>query len=62
MSNMALYIVGAVLVIIGGGYAALRLGIAPVWIGIGALVILGVAIMSGVSSTRRPEESPADET
>jgi hypothetical protein len=62
MSNMALYIVGAVLVIIGAGYAALRLGIAPVWIGIGALVILGVAIMSGVSSTRRPEESPADET
>lgn len=61
MSNMAIYLIGAVLVIIGAGYAAARLGIAPVWIGIGAVIILGVAIMSGVSSARRPEESPADD-
>lgn len=61
MSNMALYLIGAVLVIIGGGYAALRLGLPPIWIAVGAVVVLGLAIMSGVSSTRRPEESPADE-
>lgn len=61
MSNMALYVIGAVLVILGGGYAALQLGVAPLWIGIGAVIVLGFAIMSGVSSTRRPEESPADD-
>jgi hypothetical protein len=61
MSNMALYLIGAALVILGAGYAALRVGIAPIWIGVAAVVILGIAIMSGVSSTRRPEESPADD-
>lgn len=61
MSNMALYVIGAVLVILGGGYAALSLGVAPLWIGIGAVIVLGLAIMSGVSSTRRPEESPVDD-
>ncbi|HUG00730.1 MAG TPA: hypothetical protein VML95_02580 [Longimicrobiales bacterium] len=61
MSNMALYLIGAVLVILGGGYAALQLGIAPLWIGIAAVIVLGFAIMSGVSSTRKPEESPVDE-
>jgi len=61
MSNMALYLIGAVLVILGGGYGALQLGIAPLWIGIAAVIILGFAIMSGVSSTRKPEESPADD-
>lgn len=61
MSNMALYLIGAVLVILGGGYAAMTLGVPPLWIGIAAVIVLGVAIMSGVSSTRKPEESPADE-
>lgn len=60
MSNMALYLVGAVLVIAGGAYAAARIGISAVWIVIGALIILGLAIMSGVSSTRRRERSPAE--
>jgi hypothetical protein len=60
MSNMALYLVGAVLVIMGGAYAAARVGISTVWIVIGGLIVLGLAIMSGVSSTRRREGSPAE--
>jgi small basic protein len=61
MSNMALYLIGSCLVIAGLAYAGVRVGIDPVWIGIGAVVILGLAVMSGVSSTRRREESPADD-
>ncbi|HSM35256.1 MAG TPA: hypothetical protein VK837_02575 [Longimicrobiales bacterium] len=61
MSNMALYLMGVVLVILAGGYGALQLGVPPLWIGIAAVIILGFAMMSGVSSTRKKEESPVDE-
>lgn len=58
---MTLYLIGAVLVILGGGYAAMMLGVPPLWIGIAAVIVLGFAIMSGVGSARKPEESPTDD-
>jgi hypothetical protein len=35
------------------------MGAPPVWIGVGAVVLLGIGIVTGVSRTKRPDESPA---
>ena len=49
-----LYLVGYVFLIIGLGLALWQLGIlsriAPIWIGIGALLAIGLGIMLSVSS------------
>ncbi len=51
--NFAIYMLGALLVIIGLGYAAYLLGVSPIWIGIGVLIVLGLSIMAGVGRTRK---------
>ena len=53
--NFVIYIVGAVLVISGLAYGANRLGVSSTWIIIGAVIILGLAIMGGVTSTRQKD-------
>jgi hypothetical protein len=60
MSNFSLYIIGFIVIIVGLGWAAYTLGVALLWIGIGALVLIGIAIVSGVSKTRYREASPDD--
>jgi len=60
VSNLALYMIGAVLLAAAVGIGANRLGVSNFWIAIVILVILGVALMAGVSRTRQPEDSPAD--
>lgn len=58
MSNMTLYMIGAVLVTAALAYGAHLLGIAPTWIAIGSIVILGASIMGAVKKTRRREVAP----
>ena len=53
--NLGIYLIGALLVIAGLAYGASRLGVSSTWIMIGAIIILGVAIMGGVSSTRHKD-------
>ena len=60
MSNFSLYLVGFIIVIAGLAYGAHLLGVPPVWIGVGAVVLIGLAIVKGVSSTRH-RELPPDE-
>ena len=60
MSNLALYMVGYLILIGGLAWGADRIGVSSTWIGIGAVVLLGLGIVTGVSRTRRREESPAD--
>jgi hypothetical protein len=54
MRFIHLYLVGYVVLIVGIGLALWQLGvlgrIAPIWIGIGALVAIGLGIMLSVSS------------
>ena len=61
MSSFGIYIIGAIILIAGLSYGAVTLGIPPVFIGIGALIILGLAIMGGVNKTRQKDETPASE-
>ncbi|HVS13683.1 MAG TPA: hypothetical protein VMV46_07155 [Thermoanaerobaculia bacterium] len=60
MSNFALYVVGFLVLIAGLAWGAHILGVAPVWIGVGTLVLTGIAIVTGVSKTRYREPSPED--
>jgi hypothetical protein len=60
MSNLALYMIGAVLVAAAVTIALLKMNVAPIWVIIVALVIVGVGLMGGVSRTRQREDSPAD--
>lgn len=60
MSNFSLYIAGFVIVIAGLAYGAFLLGVPPVWIGVGVVVLIGIAIIKGVSSTRHRELPPEE--
>jgi uncharacterized membrane protein len=53
--NFAIYIIGAILVVVGLAYGASRLGVSSTWIIIGAIIIIGLAIMTGVSQTRQKD-------
>jgi len=50
--SFAIYIVGFLLVIGGLIYGATLMHIAPHWIGVGAIVLLGIGILSAVKNTR----------
>jgi NADH:ubiquinone oxidoreductase subunit 6 (subunit J) len=56
MSNFALYLIGTILVVAGLAWGAAQLGIPQIWIIIGAVVIIGLGIMGGVSKTRQKEK------
>jgi hypothetical protein len=60
MSNMSLYIIGIVVLIAGLAWGAVRLGIPTVWIGIGAVIVLGIGLVSAVGNTRRRERPPSE--
>ena len=53
MSSFALYLVGMVIAIGGLAWGASMAGLAPQWIAAGAIVLLGVGIITAVSRTRR---------
>lgn len=55
MSNFGIYIVGFVIVIIGLAVAAYLLGLSTTWIAVGVIILIGFAILTGVSRTRRPD-------
>ena len=61
MSNMTVYLIGIVVLIVGLAWGASILGVSHTWIGVGALVLLGIGIATAVSRTRKPESSPTDE-
>jgi hypothetical protein len=53
MSSFGIYVIGFVILIVGLALAANMLGIPTVWIGIGAIVLIGIAVLSGVAKTRQ---------
>ncbi|WP_425409430.1 hypothetical protein [Hyphococcus sp.] len=55
MSAFTAYLLGAIVLAIGLGVAAHLLGVPPIWIGVGALVILGAGIMSAAAKTKRKD-------
>ena len=59
MSSLAIYILGMVVLIGGLAYGAHLAGLAPHWIGVGAIVLLGIGIVTAVSRTRS-KDPPAN--
>ena len=45
MNNFSIYMAGVILVVAALAYAAYLLGAAPMWIGIGVVVLLGMGLM-----------------
>lgn len=60
MSNLGLYMIGYLILIAGLAWGAHTVGVSSTWIAIGAVILLGLGVVSGVGRTRRREESPAD--
>lgn len=61
MSAFGLYVIGFIVLLGGLGYGAYLLHVPQTWIVVGALVIVGIGIMSAVTHTKRrdpPSEAP----
>jgi hypothetical protein len=57
--SFGIYIVGFLILIAGLIYGAVILHVAPHWIAVGAIILLGLAIVKGVQSTRAKDPPPA---
>jgi len=55
MSSFSIYLIGFIVLIIALAVAASLLGAPPLWVGIGAVALIGIGILSGVSKTKRPD-------
>ena len=55
MSSFALYLVGILIVAAGLGYGAHLAGLAPQWIAVGVIVLVGIGMVMAVSRTRRKD-------
>ena len=52
MSAFGTYLVGFVLLIVGLAIGAYLLNVPPLWIVVGAIVLLGIGLMTATSRTR----------
>jgi hypothetical protein len=57
--TFGLYLLGFLIVIIGLAWGAAAMGVAPLWIGIGAVILLGIGIFSGATRTRQKDPPEA---
>jgi hypothetical protein len=57
VSSLAIYITGFVILIGGLAYGASLAGLSTQWIVVGVLVLMGVAVASGVTRTRHRDPS-----
>ena len=55
MSSFALYLVGILIVAAGLAYGAHLAGLAPQWIAVGVIVLVGIGMVMAVSRTRRKD-------
>jgi hypothetical protein len=55
--SFGLYMVGFIILIIGLSLGAYLLHVPPRWIGVGVIILLGLGILTGVTTTKRPDPS-----
>lgn len=61
MSAFSLYVIGFIVLMAGLAYGAHLLGVSATWIGVGALIMIGLGVMSAVARTKSkdpPEQMP----
>ena len=59
MSSYGLYLIGFVVLIAGLAYGAHLVGVSQTWIVVGAIILLGIGLISGVARARRPDTPPS---
>ena len=57
MSSLAIYVIGFIILAGGLAYGASLAGLAPQWIAVGVLVLLGLGVATGVTRTRQRDPS-----
>lgn len=55
--SFGLYILGFIVLIVGLAVGAHLMHVPDKWIGVGVIVMIGIGIITGVTSTRRPDPS-----
>ncbi len=55
MSSFGTYLIGFIVLIVGLGAAAFMAGAPPVWIAIGAIVLIGIGVISATSRTKQKD-------
>jgi len=55
--SFALYLIGYMVLIVGLAVGAHMMHVPPRWIGVGALVLAGLGILTGVARTRQRDPS-----
>lgn len=55
--SFGIYMVGFIVLIIGLSMGAYFMHVPPRWIGVGVVSLVGLGILLGVTSTRRPDPS-----
>ena len=55
MSNLAIFIIGFIILIGGLAYGASMAGMSTQWIAVGVAVLAGIGIVMGVTKTRTKE-------
>jgi len=55
--SFGLYIVGFIVLIFGLGIGAFLLHVPPQWIAVGVIVMVGLGILTGVTTTRHRDSS-----
>ncbi|WP_017932138.1 hypothetical protein [Robiginitomaculum antarcticum] len=61
MSSFAIYLFGTIIVVGALAYGAVLLGVPPIFVAVGALVLLGLGLMGAVRKTREKDETPTSE-
>lgn len=51
--SFAIYLIGFLILIGGLAWGAFTLGVAPLYIGIGVVILIGLGLITGVTRTRR---------
>jgi hypothetical protein len=52
MSSFGTYLIGYIILVIGLAIAAFLLNLPPLWIGVGAIVMIGIGILTATSRTK----------
>ena len=55
--SFGIYVVGFIVLIVGLACGAYLLHVPPRWIGVGVIVMLGLGILTGVTTTRQRDSS-----
>ncbi|HEX9085358.1 MAG TPA: hypothetical protein VF836_11525 [Gemmatimonadaceae bacterium] len=52
MSSFSTYLIGFIVLIIGLAIAAILLGVSPTWVTVGAIILIGIGIVSATTRTK----------